>query len=151
MKKLFGAVIVTILLGLYIYLIWLAVSVAECINTPGCQDYTSTSFTETMAQTLSVISGLISALVIAELTITKRGEVPAQRMLEQGSSTVAMTILKSVSIIYLVAWLATGLWAFVTGLFHSTGLPALTNLGQAWLGLAIAAAYAYFGIEPQRA
>jgi hypothetical protein len=27
-------------------------------------------------------------------------------------------------------------------------LPLLTSLGRAWLGLAVASAYAYFGIKP---
>jgi len=30
-------------------------------------------------------------------------------------------------------------------------VPPLTTLGQAWLGLAVSAAYAYFGIKPAKA
>jgi hypothetical protein len=43
-----------------------------------------------------------------------------------------------------------GLAAFWVGyLRHQGALPALTDLGQSWLGVAIAAGYSYFGIKPQ--
>jgi len=29
-------------------------------------------------------------------------------------------------------------------------VPAITDFGKAWFGLAIAAAYAYFGIDPSQ-
>jgi hypothetical protein len=31
---------------------------------------------------------------------------------------------------------------------HPSVLPALTAVGQSWLGLAVASAYAYFGLTP---
>ena len=37
--------------------------------------------------------------------------------------------------------------AFVIGLERPHVLPALTHVGQAWFGIAIAAAYAYLGIK----
>lgn len=51
------------------------------------------------------------------------------------------------TIVYVLVWLIAGLVAFMKGMYHPQALPALTNVGQAWLGLAVAAAYAYFGLE----
>lgn len=52
--------------------------------------------------------------------------------------------------LYLLIWVITGLAAFVVGsMQHDRVLQPLTDLGQSWLGLAVAAGYAYFGIKPQ--
>ena len=51
---------------------------------------------------------------------------------------------------YLAVWIFTGLWAFIKGVMvHPKVLQPLTDLGQAWLGLAVASGYAYFGIKPR--
>jgi hypothetical protein len=49
---------------------------------------------------------------------------------------------------YCGVWLLCGLAAFVVGLRHPKEVEALTSLGKAWLGLAVASGYAYFGIRP---
>lgn len=149
MTAMFGGIIAVVLLGLYVHLVQVAILVAGCVSTPGCAGYTAEYFNEGMAQALSVISGLISALVIAELAVTKSGDAPVARLLNKNSSAKAVRIVKIVSVFYILVWMATGLWAFIIGLYHPKGLPVLTNLGQAWFGVAVAAAYAYFGIKPQ--
>jgi hypothetical protein len=148
MQAVFGGVIAVILLGIYIHLISLACLVASCLGTAGCSTYASTSFNDGMAQALSIVGGLVSALVIAELAATKPGDPPGSRALVKGASPKSKTILKVVTGIYVLAWLLAGLAAFFTGLYHPRELPPLTSLGQAWLGLAVASAYAYFGIQP---
>ena len=50
----------------------------------------------------------------------------------------------------LVVWLIAGLVAFIKGMYSPNVLPPFTSVGQAWLGLAVAAAYAYFGLNPDR-
>ena len=50
--------------------------------------------------------------------------------------------------VYLAVWTLAGLAAFVVGLRHPDVLQPLTDLGQSWLGLAVAAGYAYFQISP---
>jgi hypothetical protein len=46
-------------------------------------------------------------------------------------------------------WIGMGFAAFVVGeLWFPDKVPALTTFAEAWLGLAVAAGYAYFGIEP---
>jgi hypothetical protein len=62
----------------------------------------------------------------------------------------AMDNLKIVTIVYLIVWVILGLLAFIIGfLLHPGILQPLTDLGQAWLGLAVAAVYAYLQIKPQ--
>jgi len=149
MKLIFGGVVAVILLGLYAYSLWFAVDVVTCVNTKGCAEFTIASFGSGFASTLSTVGGLVSALVIAELAITKPGEAPVARALDSAAgSAAARTALKAVTGAYLVVWVALGLTAYVVGaMWYPDSLKPLTDFGQAWLGLAVAAAYAYFGIS----
>lgn len=149
MKAIFGGVIATVLLGIYIHLISLGYRVVDCVNTTGCTGYGLADFNGGMAQALSIIGGLVSALVIAELAATKRGEPPAARALAANATPRARAILRIVTLVYILVWIVAGLVAFFVGLYHPKDLPPITNLGQGWLGLAVASAYAYFGIDPK--
>jgi hypothetical protein len=145
----FGGAIAVILLGIYLHLIRVAYQVVACATTAGCTTYPAGYFNDAMSQALAIVGGLVSALVIAELAATKPGDAPAARALADDASGRAKFILKIVSAVYVLAWLGAGLTAFFVGLYHPKELPALTNLGQSWLGLAVASAYAYFGIKPR--
>jgi len=147
-KAVFGGTIATILLGIYLHLVRSGYLVIDCVATPGCTNHASTDFNDGMAQALSIVGGLVSALVIAELAATKPGQAPAARALASDASERSKLILKWVSAVYVLAWIGAGLAAFFIGLEHPKVLPPITNLGQAWLGLAVASAYAYFGIDP---
>lgn len=141
--KVFGGVIAFILLGLYVYLFMEALSVVGCTPQPGCLG----GFNERMAAALALIGGLISALVVAELAITKPGEAPMARALDPQAPPSTSRTVKILTATYLAVWTLVGLIAFVIGL-RSTELQAISDLGQAWFGLAVAAGYAYFGIRP---
>ncbi|QWP78415.1 hypothetical protein J5226_08495 [Lysobacter sp. K5869] len=149
MKRIFGGAISVILLGVYVHLISLAVRVALCVGKAGCTEYTAGQFNDGMAQALSVIGGLVSALVIAELALSKPGEAPGTRVLDSDASTGTVRTVAIVSVFFVLVWIGTGLTAFLVGLYHPATLPVLTTHGQAWLGLAVSAAYAYFGLQPR--
>jgi predicted metal-binding membrane protein len=150
MGKVFGGLIAVILLGLYVYAVRTAIVIVNCVFTSGCTTVNVASFTEGMKLSLTLIGGLVSALVIAELAITKPGEAPMARILAPNSSARAQNVLKIVTFLYLLVWLATGLLGFIVGYIKHPGvLQPLSDLGQSWLGLAIAAAYSYFGIKPR--
>lgn len=151
MKAIAGGSIAVVLLGLYAYLVYVGCVVVNCASRGACTADTAASFNDVMAQALSVIGGLVSAFIIAELAITQQGAAPAARLLSAGASAKATNVLKWVTGIYVLVWLAAGLAAFLVGMRHPNALPALTNIGQTWLGLAVAAAYAYFGIGPSKA
>jgi hypothetical protein len=148
MKMFFGALIAVILLGLYVYSVIYAIVVVNCVATPGCTTRTTADVTDGMVTALTLIGGLVSALVIAELAITKPGEAPVARVLDQNSSATTGKALKAVTLAYLLVWIAAGLAAFIVGYMqHPKVLQPLTDLGQSWLGLAVAAGYAYFGLR----
>jgi hypothetical protein len=148
MHLLFGGLISVVLLGIYVHLVRVAVMVVHCVASTGCTDYPASYFNEGMAQALSVIGGLVSALVIAELAVAKPGEAPARRALAQDASIRLVRTVSIVATIYVLVWIGVGLTAFLVGLYHPKAVPALTTLGQAWLGLAVSSAYAYFGLKP---
>ena len=149
MKLAVGGLIVTILLGLYVYSVGVAVLVVKCVSTKGCTNYPLASFTDGMAQALALIGGLVSALVVAELAITKPGEPPLARAITSSPSGMKPTTVKWLTWTYILVWIGAGLTAYVVGqMQHPNVLQPLTDFGQAWLGLAVAAGYAYFGINP---
>jgi len=148
MKQFFGGLIAVVLLGLYLHLIQVAIRVALCDPAAGCTDYPPTYFNDGMKQALSIIGGLVSALVIAELAVTRAGEAPLARTMPTSMPTWTVLTVKIVAVLYVLSWIAAGFAAFYVGLYYPDGLPALTTLGQGWLGLAVSSAYAYFGIKP---
>ena len=145
MRTIAGGVIAILLLGIYT---WLIVEACRIVLCTGGACPVAASFNEAQAQALSVITGLISALVIAELAMTKAGEAPAAHLLAADATHRAKTVLRWVTAVYLMVWLAAGLAAFLIGLDHPKTLPALTSVGQSWFGIAVAAAYAYLGLRP---
>lgn len=144
-KMVFGGAIVCILLGLYVYLVWSAISVIGCTPQPDCL----AGFTDPMVSALALIGGLVSALVIVELAITKPGEPLVARAIGGDGSGPGVPIIQVLTYGYLAVWTLAGLAAFVVGLRHPDVLQPLTDLGQSWLGLAVAAGYAYFQISPR--
>ena len=145
MRLIFGGIIAVILLGLYSYAVYEAVMLAQ-VATPG-------PLPPGFVLVLQTVGGLISALVIAELAVTQPGAPPVARALAPAGGgdpgATATRVVTIVAWIYVLAWIVLGLVAFVVGTLNEPGkVQSLTDLGQAWLGLAVAAAYAYFGIDP---
>jgi hypothetical protein len=150
-KTIFGGIIAYILLGLYVTTIIVAVLVASCLGQgEACKVYTNADFTNGMAITIATVGGLVSALVIAELAVNKPGEPLVARSLEANASERSKRILQITTLTYLAVWTFFGLIAFIYGFLLYPGiLQPLTDIAQAWLGLAVAAAYAYLGINPK--
>ena len=149
-RKLFiGGALAFILLGLYVYSIVIAILIANCVGQSNCSAYNTNNFNDGMVIALTLIGGLVSALVITELAITKPGEAPLARTLETNTPPAAVNAVKIVSTVYLIIWVFAGLAAFVVGnMQHPKVLQPLTDLGASWMGLAVAACYSYLGIKP---
>jgi hypothetical protein len=107
-------------------------------------------FSSGLVYVATTIGGLVSALVIAKLAITKPGKNPGVMRAavdESGEPNVWVTRL---AVAYLVIWLVVGLLALVVGVMvYPKVSQSLNNLGTTWLGLAMASGYAYFGIKPE--
>ena len=150
MKAIFSGFVSFVLLVFYVYLVWHGVAVARCLSAEGCTSLAAGDFNDQMSASLALVGGLISALVIAELSITQPGEAPGARLVAGGESGRRRNALRLVTGLYLLVWLATGMSAFFFGYLiadEERMLQPLADLGQAWLGVAVGAAYAYFGIR----
>jgi hypothetical protein len=147
MKAFFGGAIAVVLLGIYVHLIRVAYLIVDCAS-QGCTSRIPQDFNDVMAQTLTVVGGLVSALIVTELAITQPGDAPLSRVLGANPRPLPKTILKAITVIYIFVWLVAGLVAFIEGMYNPNILPPLTSFGQSWLGLAVAAAYSYFGMQP---
>jgi hypothetical protein len=143
MKLLVGGLIALILLFLYVYSVVRAVILA--LSDAGG----TLNSGELLA--LTTIGGLVSALVIAELAIMKPGETPAVHTLGASGENLSRAAQKAapwVVGLYMLVWTLLGLAAFIVGVMQFPGkVQPLTDLGQSWLGLAVAAGYAYFGLN----
>jgi hypothetical protein len=142
MKVIFGGLIAMALLGLYVYSVLVAIMLAQSSG--------GGALNSGIILCLTTIGGLVSALVIAELAITQPGAAPNVSNFgpARESSGRAATIIGWVSAAYVGVWILLGLAAFVVGvMIHPAKVQSLTDLGQSWLGLAVAAAYAYFGLN----
>ena len=142
MSVVLGGVVVAALLGLYTYTVVFAIFVA-------IGRYPPDAFAASYANTMTTIGGLVSALAIAVLAVTPPGEAPAPRVLRPIDSARAEQALKVLTAIYLGVWLVLGLAAYVVGTMrHPTVVHELADLGQSWLGVALASGYAYFRVKP---
>jgi hypothetical protein len=145
-KLIFGGLVAYILLGFYVYSTVYAIKAVQCLIQSGCVGYVK-DLTSGFVYVLSMVGGLVSALVVAELAVTKPGEAPQARLL---GGDGASKWVSGVVIVYMVVWLGLGVVSFVVGFMqHPDVVPALTTSAKSWLGLAIAAVYSYFQIEPK--
>ena len=149
MKLLFGAVIAILLLAIYVYAVFMGTAVVNCVSTPGCTSLTKADF-DSWAPIMTLIGGLVSALVIVELSVTEPGKPPVARALPTNPTQRATAGVKILTGLYLLAWMVAGVAALIVGVIqHPKVVQPLTDLGQAWLGLAVAAGYAFFGVKPK--
>jgi len=148
LKLLFSGLVALILLGFYAYSIVVAILATLCLSHAGCKDYTK-DLSEGVVTVLSLIGGLVSALVVAELAVTQPGQAPALRLLAADATPLTKTVLTAVTVTYILVWLVCGVASLVIGyLQYPNVVPALTAAAKSWLGLAVAAAYSYFGLKP---
>lgn len=143
----FGGVIASILLLLYT--VTLAYMIVEVMNCAGEVDCGTKDFAEGMIFVVTTVGGLVSALVVSELTITKPGENPGIMKFAAGRSGPPNRMATALAIVYLAVWLIIGLAALIVGTMIYPGInETVSDIGTTWLGLAVAAGYAYFRIDP---
>ena len=139
MRGIVSAVITVLLLGLYGYAIWTICWAPR------------TSPAASIDAVLSLVGGLVSALVIAVLAITPPAQNPGHTVAaSMGLSTErpAERIVEVVTYAYLLVWVACGIALVITWLKVPDATSSLTTAAESWLGLAIAAAYAFLGLKP---
>lgn len=142
-KTIVLSVIAFVLLALYVVLIVTAIVITFCTDQPTCLE----GFNKVMSTSLATIGGLVSALVVAELAMTKPKSAPTARAVGTDETTAKKPLVKIVALVYLGVWVLAGLSALLVSWFKPDALQPLTDMGQSWLGVAIAAIYAFFGID----
>lgn len=158
-KLLLGGVLSFALLGLYIYSIVQAIRVAgECAeraaavknHTPNAElcDAQKSNLGN-VSLILNLIGGLISATVVGVLAATKPNDLPAKGLFATNIGEVVEGISAYLPLIYILVWVGCGMAMVVFGLlvYEDDPAPPLTAQAKAWLGAAVAAVYAYFGID----
>lgn len=149
----FGSVLAVALLLLYAVSAWAMIIaiISACPDSERCNSTLANDYGEGFRYVLTTVGGLVSALVIARLSITVPGAMPAFRALEDVSERVR-TVSNIVAALYLLVWGLTGFAALIFGvMLYPDVIPTVSDLGTVWLGLAVAAGYAYFGLTPPEA
>ena len=143
----FGTLIAYILLLLYTGpIVYMMMAVLECRATDGC---TEREFNPGLIHIVTAIGGIVSALVVSKLAITKPKENPTVIQAIAKTPGKTGTIMATLIGAYLLAWLGTGLGALVIGVMVRPDVSkTLAEIGTTWLGLAVASAFAYFGLDP---
>lgn len=139
----FGGLLAFVLLGLFVYAVVLTLIVAH-----DCQESTC-SLSDGLAFLLETLGALVSAVVVSELAVTKPTEVPGTRLATAYHEDREKKIVKAFASFYIVVWLISGVALVILGWVQNSKVPQLATVAKEWLGVAIAAAYAYFGISPQ--
>jgi hypothetical protein len=153
-QAVFGAVVVYILLLLYVgTILYMTLAVVKhgraAARNP--DPTPKLEFPPGLVNIVTVIGGLVSALVVAKLTIKEAEDLfGLMGLLPADASSRAKMVSEILIWAYLAMWLLTGLLAFVVGvLIYPDSSTTLAQIGTTWLGLAVAAAYAYFNIKPK--
>ena len=146
----FGGLLALALLLLYAISAWsmiIAIIVA-CPEASTCNGEIAAKYKDGFRYVLTTVGGLVSALVIARLSISPPGQMPnfePVKQLSKGLQTASFILVS----LYLTVWAITGLAALIVGvMLYPNIIPTVSDLGTVWLGLAVAAGYAYFGLTP---
>lgn len=151
----FGGLIAVILLMLFGWSVYEMIQevLAHCRDVSGeltddCQPPAAPLVREGTIYVVTTVGGLVSALVIAVLSVTRPGGAPELAGFSPAGKWMRR-LTNSVISLYLILWLIAGLSALLYGVMWFPGvLPTLSDIGTTWLGLAISATYAYFGLNP---
>ncbi len=147
--KTFGGILAVILLLLYaITMAFLVVHVISCQADATCVK--PIPVTTGMIYVFTTVSGLVSALVVASLAATQPGTNPSRQWVGESASESSKKKANAIVGIYLGVWIFAGLTALIVGvMIYPNANQTLSDAGTTWLGIAVAAGYAYFGIKPK--
>ena len=142
----FGGTLAFILLLLYATTV--AYMVSAVIDGGKNDPVKAPKFSDGLVSVVTMIGGLVSALVVAKLAVTQPGKSPSIRAVTAGGTPHWSDVL--LSMMYLTVWLVVGLVALIVGvMIYPDVNQTLNDIGTTWLGLAVASGWAYFGLEPK--
>lgn len=101
-----------------------------------------------VTESYTLAFGIVSATVVAQLAITTPGKSPSDPLtLEISGRYRNLNWIECTPAIYVTSWGLFGLLALIVGSLSDNAV-ALRAIGFLFLGNAVAATYAYFGIDP---
>ena len=99
---------------------------------------------------VTTIGTLVSALVITTLSIAERSGQPDIPLVKANNNGEKPGWVKKLANLYIAVWFLVGFSASILGLLLFPDInQTLSDIGKSFIGLAIAAAYALFGVEPK--
>lgn len=145
-QLLFGGLLATILLGFFIWSIVDGVSIASsCKSSSNCTN----EFSANMSFLLNSLGGLIAATVVGVLGATQPGEYPSKNLFEKNLTGIVKSVAAYMPSFYILVWIVCGVVMVIFGfILYPEAVAPLNAQAKVWLGTAIAAVYAYFGITP---
>lgn len=151
-RKAFAASLALALLAVYtVAAMAMILAVLEsCTKTPAdvpdC-DTVSERFGDGYRYVLTTVGGLVSALVVGQLGAARPGEVPGREQRAE-YSRLRRIASGTVVAIYLIVWAGVGFSSLIVGvMLYPEASSTVSDMGTVWLGLAVSAGYAYFGID----
>jgi hypothetical protein len=144
-RVIFGGLIAFLLLALFVVAVILAIIKAHDCST--ATTGTCSPLREGVAQLLETVGALVSAVVVSELSTTPPAQAPGTR-LGQVFPVGQRSYVTFIASFYIVVWLLSGLALVIGGWVLYPSVVQVNSAAKAWLGVAIGAAYAYFGISP---
>lgn len=142
-KELIGGILAIILLAIY------AVALLKMIirTNDWNPSLPPVSFNPDRIWVVNLIGGVVAAVIIATLGISKPGGAPI-RQVQHLSEDYGKNLLKAIVVTYISVWVLLGGSAFYVGVLKNPEASnTLNEIGKAWLGLVVGAVYAYFGIN----
>ena len=140
-----------ILLGIFaiVLLLIYAITLGNLVLDVWQHDPNSDDFTvsDGIIWTINIIGGLVSAVIISNLAKAEPGNTPRSQVAFL-SETYGRSLLDIVIWIYFIAWIFVGLGAFLIGvIYYPLVCDFLNQIGKAWMGILVGAAYAWFGVD----
>ena len=134
---------------LYAYATVIAIQTAWCLGHAGCHPSYGPELNDGIINVLTVVGGLVAALVVAELAAAQPGQAPAARLMAAiNVAATTKSVVKWISVAYILVWLVCGVAEVMVGyLWYPDVVPTLTASAKSWFGIAVAAAYSYLGIR----
>lgn len=146
----FGALLACALLAIYLgsilWMAWGLWSTCQGASTPCVAG--GIKLNDGFQFVFTTVGGLVAALVVAQLSVTRPGDAPTIGNFK-AETDIGRRRTEQVVGAYLLAWMLCGFIALVVGvMFYNKVNSTLSDAGTSWLGMAVSAAYAYFGINP---
>jgi hypothetical protein len=103
-------------------------------------------FSENTLWIINIIGGLVSGVVVGNFALSDPGKAPNSQV--KKLSTEYGKYLIAIIWVYVGIWFIIGLGSFYVGVMQRPDVnETLSEIGKSWIGILLAALYAWFGIK----